>query len=153
MADSPRFLKAEAIVDFPKAEEAVRTFWKENRIFEKSVEMRKGRKSFVWNDGPPTANGKPHNGHDLTRVFTAISARCRCMRGRSAAPQAGGDTHGLPAEVGVEKEPGFHGTADIGASGIEAFVQRCMRSVFRYTQEWGRMTALMATWLALKNAS
>ncbi len=152
MTDSPRFLKAEAIVDFPKAEEAIRAFWKANRIFEKSVELRRGRKSFVWHDGPPTANGKPHNGHVLTRVFKDIFPRYRAMRGFYAPRKAGWDTHGLPVEVEVEKELGIHGKADIEAYGVEPFVKRCMESVFRYTQEWERMTEQMGHWLDLKDA-
>jgi isoleucyl-tRNA synthetase len=152
MTDSPRFLKAEAIVDFPKAEEAVRAFWKDNRIFEKSVESRRGAKSFVWHDGPPTANGKPHNGHVLTRVFKDIFPRYRTMRGFYAPRKAGWDTHGLPVEVEVEKELGIHGKAEIEAYGIEAFIQRCKDSVFRYTQEWERMTEQMGHWLDLRDA-
>ncbi len=150
--DSPRFLKAEAIVDFPKAEEKVRAFWKENRIFEKSVEGRRGSPRFVWHDGPPTANGKPHNGHVLTRVFKDIFPRYRTMRGFYAPRKAGWDTHGLPVEVEVEKELGIHGKADIEAYGIEAFVQRCMESVFRYMQDWERMTEQMGHWLDVRDA-
>ena len=152
MSKAPRFLKADAIVDFPKAEEAIRAFWKENRIFEKSVEGRRGARSFVWHDGPPTANGKPHNGHVLTRVFKDIFPRYRTMRGFYAPRKAGWDTHGLPVEVEVEKELGIHGKADIEAYGVEGFVQRCMESVFRYTQEWERMTEQMGHWLDLRDA-
>src|SRR3990172_8226831 len=86
MSKAPRFLKADAIVDFPKAEEAIRAFWKEKRIFEKSVEGRRGARSFVWHDGPPTANGKPHNGHVLTRVFKDIVPPYRTMRGFRPPP-------------------------------------------------------------------
>ena len=143
MTESPRFAKAEAIVDFPKAEEKVRAFWKDHRIFEKSVEMREGRETFIWGDGPPTANGKPHNGHVLTRVFKDIFPRYRTMRGFYAERKAGWDTHGLPVEVEVEKELGIHGKAAIEAYGVEAFIQRCMDSVFRYTKEWERMTEQM----------
>jgi isoleucyl-tRNA synthetase len=152
MSDELRFLKAEAIVDFPKSEEKIRAFWKERRIFEKSVEMREGEKSFVWYDGPPTANGKPHNGHVLTRVFKDIFPRYRTMRGFHAPRKAGWDTHGLPVEVEVEKELGIHGKADIEAYGVEAFIQKCMDSVFRYTQEWERMTELMGHWVDLGDA-
>jgi isoleucyl-tRNA synthetase len=147
-----RFLKADAIVDFPRLEEEIRSFWKSERIFEKSVEMRRGRKSFVWHDGPPTANGKPHNGHVLTRVFKDIFPRYRTMRGYYALRKAGWDTHGLPVEVEVEKELGIHGKADIEAYGVEAFNQKCMDSVFRYTREWERMTELMGHWVDLSDA-
>ena len=152
MTDSPRFAKAEAIVDFPKAEEKVRAFWKDRRIFEKSVEMREGRETFIWGDGPPTANGKPHNGHVLTRVFKDIFPRYRAMRGFYAERKAGWDTHGLPVEVEVEKELGIHGKAAIEAYGVEAFIQRCMDSVFRYTKEWERMTEQMGHWVDLSDA-
>ena len=152
MTDSPRFAKAEAIVDFPKAEAKVRAFWKDGRIFEKSVEMREGRETFIWGDGPPTANGKPHNGHVLTRVFKDIFPRYRTMRGFYAERKAGWDTHGLPVEVEVEKELGIHGKAAIEAYGVEAFIQRCMDSVFRYTKEWERMTEQMGHWVDLSDA-
>lgn len=152
MEEEPRFAKADAIVDFPKAEARVREFWKSERIFEKSVEMRRGQETFIWDDGPPTANGKPHNGHVLTRVFKDIFPRYRTMRGFHAERKAGWDTHGLPVEVEVEKELGIHGKAEIEAYGVEAFVQRCMDSVFRYTREWERMTEQMGHWLDLSDA-
>ena len=152
MSTKPRFAKSDAIVDFPKGEAKVRTFWKSQRIFEKSVSMRAGQKTFIWDDGPPTANGKPHNGHVLTRVFKDIFPRYRTMRGFHAERKAGWDTHGLPVEVEVEKELGIHGKADIEAYGVEAFVQRCMDSVFRYTKEWERMTEQMGHWLDLSDA-
>ena len=152
MPDKNRFLKAEAIVDFPKVEAVVRDFWKSERIFERSVEMRKGGETFIWDDGPPTANGKPHNGHVLTRVFKDVFPRYRTMRGFYAERKAGWDTHGLPVEVEVEKELSIHGKAEIESYGIEAFVQRCMDSVFRYTKEWERMTELMGHWADLSQA-
>jgi isoleucyl-tRNA synthetase len=152
MAEKDRFPKADAIVDFPKAEARVREFWKSERIFEKSVEMRRGQKRFIWDDGPPTANGKPHNGHVLTRVFKDIFPRYRTMRGFFAERKAGWDTHGLPVEVEVEKELGIHGKADIEQYGVEAFIERCMDSVFRYTKEWERMTEQMGHWVDLSDA-
>ena len=152
MPTKPRFAKADAIVDFPKAEARVRSFWSSERIFEKSVAMREGRETFIWDDGPPTANGKPHNGHVLTRVFKDIFPRYRTMRGFYAERKAGWDTHGLPVEVEVEKELGIHGKAEIEAYGVEAFIQRCMDSVFRYTKEWERMTEQMGHWVDLSDA-
>jgi isoleucyl-tRNA synthetase len=152
MSEEPRFLKADAIVNFPRSEEGIRAFWKRERIFEKSVEIRKGSPRFVWDDGPPTANGKPHNGHVLTRVFKDIFPRYRTMRGFYAPRKAGWDTHGLPVEVEVEKELGIHGKAEIEAYGVEAFIRRCMDSVFVYTQEWERMTEQMGHWLDLSDA-
>ena len=148
----PRFEKAEAIVDFPRSEEKIRAFWKENRIFEKSVSMREGRPTFIWGDGPPTANGKPHNGHVLTRVYKDIYPRYRTMRGYHAERKAGWDTHGLPVEVEVEKELGIHGKAAIERYGVEAFVKRCIESVFRYIKDWERMTEQMGHWVDLSDA-
>ncbi len=152
MTETPRFDKASAIVNFPEAEARVRAFWKDARIFEKSVEMRKGRKTFIWDDGPPTANGRPHNGHVMTRVFKDIFPRYRTMRGFYAERKAGWDTHGLPVEVEVEKELGIHGKADIEAYGVGPFVERCMESVFRYIGDWERMTEQMGHWADLSDA-
>jgi len=152
MTDTPRFKKASAIVDFPKSEAEVLSFWKQADIFDKSVEMRKGAQTFIWDDGPPTANGRPHNGHVMTRVFKDIFPRYRTMRGFYAERKAGWDTHGLPVEVEVEKELGIHGKADIEAYGVEAFVQKCMESVFRYIGDWERMTEQMGHWADLSDA-
>ncbi|HXV62425.1 MAG TPA: isoleucine--tRNA ligase [Vicinamibacteria bacterium] len=152
MTNDPRFLKADAIVDFPASEEAIRAIWKERRIFEKSIEQRQGKEWFVWHDGPPTANGKPHNGHALTRVFKDIFPRYRAMRGYYVPRKAGWDTHGLPVEVEVEKELGIHGKAEIEAYGVEAFIKKCMESVFRYTRDWERMTEQMGHWVDLDEA-
>ena len=146
------FEKAEPIIDFPRNEEKIRSFWKEHRIFETSVSMRKGQPNFIWDDGPPTANGKPHNGHVLTRVFKDIYPRYRTMRGYHVERVAGWDTHGLPVEVEVEKEIGIHGKAAIEQYGEEAFVKRCIESVFRYIQDWERVTEQMGHWVDLSNA-
>jgi isoleucyl-tRNA synthetase len=148
----PKFLQAQPIVDFPAAENAIQTFWKQNRIFEKSMEARRGRPKFVFNEGPPTANGLPHNGHVLTRVFKDIFLRYRTMRGYFVPRKAGWDTHGLPVEVEVEKELGIHGKAAIQEYGLEKFIRRCMDSVFRYTEQWERMTDRVGFWVNLSDA-
>ena len=135
-----RFEKAQAIVDFPEVEASIQEFWHENRIFEKSLENRRGRPTFTFYEGPPTANGLPHNGHVLTRVFKDVFLRDRTMRGHYVPRKAGWDTHGLPVEVEVEKELGIHGKAAIEKHGVKSFILRCMQSVFRYTAEWERMT-------------
>jgi isoleucyl-tRNA synthetase len=147
-----KFLQAQPIVDFPAAENSIQTFWKQNRIFEKSMEARRGRPKFVFNEGPPTANGLPHNGHVLTRVFKDVFLRYRTMRGFFVPRKAGWDTHGLPVEVEVEKELGIHGKAAIQEYGLERFIRRCMESVFRYTEQWERMTDRVGFWVDLSDA-
>ncbi len=148
----PKFVKAEPIVNFPEVEEKILTFWRERQMFQKSLKLREGCPEFVWHDGPPTANGIPHNGHVLTRVWKDLFPRYRTMRGFYAGRKAGWDTHGLPVEVEVEKELGIHGKAEIEAYGVDAFIQRCLDSVFRYTKEWERMTERIGHWVDLSDA-
>lgn len=148
----PKFLKAETLVPFPEVEAQILEFWKKNRIFEKSLELRQGGKPFVFYEGPPTANGLPHNGHVLTRVIKDVFPRYRTMRGYHVPRKAGWDTHGLPVEVEVEKELGIHGKAAIEEYGVEAFVKRCIDSVFRYTNEWERLTERIGFWVDLSEA-
>jgi isoleucyl-tRNA synthetase len=148
----PKFQQAQPIVDFPAVEGSIQSFWKQNRIFEKSMETRRGRPKFVFNEGPPTANGLPHNGHVLTRVFKDVFLRYRTMRGYHVPRKAGWDTHGLPVEVEVEKELGIHGKAAIQQYGLEKFIRRCMDSVFRYTEQWERMTDRVGFWVDLSDA-
>ena len=148
----PRFRQVKAIVDFAASERAVSRFWDENRIFEKSLDGRAGRPPFIFNEGPPTANGLPHNGHVLTRVFKDVFLRYRTMTGRYVPRKAGWDTHGLPVEVEVEKELGIHGKQAIESYGVERFVRKCMDSVFRYTEEWEKMTRRVGFWVDLSDA-
>ncbi len=147
-----KFEKAQAIVNFPEVESSIQEFWRENRIFEKSLENRRGRPAFTFYEGPPTANGLPHNGHVLTRVFKDVFLRYRTMRGHYVPRKAGWDTHGLPVEVEVEKELGIHGKAAIEEYGVKGFILRCMQSVFRYTAEWERMTNRVGFWVDLSDA-
>ncbi|HUP77528.1 MAG TPA: isoleucine--tRNA ligase, partial [Pirellula sp.] len=137
---------------FPKLEEEILAFWKQNRIYEKSLELRKDSPSFVFFEGPPTANGMPHPGHCLTRAIKDLFPRYRTMRGYRCDRKAGWDTHGLPVEVEVCKELGIHSKDEIEAYGIEAFVQRCQQSVWRYMQEWERMTERLGFWIDLSQA-
>ena len=123
-------------VNFPKLEAAITDFWRERKIYEKSLAQRKGAKSFVFFEGPPTANGMPHPGHCLTRAIKDLFPRYRTMRGEYCERKAGWDTHGLPVEVEVCKEMGIHSKEEIEAYGIEPFIQRCQQSVWRYMQEW-----------------
>ena len=148
----PKFRKAQPIVDFPRVEESIREFWKEHAIFEKSLIHREGRPKFIFYEGPPTANGLPHNGHVLTRVIKDIFLRYRTMRGFYVPRKAGWDTHGLPVEVEVEKELGIHGKAAIEEYGVEKFILRCMQSVFRYTEQWEKMTSRVGFWMDLEDA-
>jgi isoleucyl-tRNA synthetase len=146
------FDKVPAELDFPKEEKEILRFWKERRIFEKSLELRKNGKPFVFYEGPPTANGLPHNGHVLTRVMKDIFPRYKTMRGYHVGRKAGWDTHGLPVEVEVEKELRIHGKAAIEAYGVEPFIARCIDSVFRYTKEWETLTERIGFWVDLGDA-
>src|SRR5579862_2710857 len=139
-------------LDFPTEERAILALWKEKRIFEKSLEAGDADKRFVFYEGPPTANGLPHNGHVLTRVIKDIFPRYRTMRGWRVPRKAGWDTHGLPVEVEVEKELRIHGRAAIEQYGVEPFVRRCIESVFRYTREWEALTDRVAFWADLRDA-
>jgi isoleucyl-tRNA synthetase len=139
-------------MDFPREEKAVLQLWRERRIFEKSLEQSKGRPAFVFYEGPPTANGLPHNGHVLTRVIKDLFPRYKTMRGFYVGRKAGWDTHGLPVEVEVEKELRIHGKAAIEAYGVEPFIAKCIDSVFRYTKEWEELTERIGFWVDLGDA-
>jgi isoleucyl-tRNA synthetase len=146
------FRKVSTELDFPSAESRILRFWNENRIFAKSLQARRGNPTFVFYEGPPTANGLPHNGHVLTRAIKDLFPRYKTMRGFSVPRKAGWDTHGLPVEVEVEKELRIHGKADIERHGVAPFVIRCVDSVFRYTAEWERLTERIGFWVDLKEA-
>ncbi len=149
---APRFEKTAPIADFPALEARIRRFWREQRIFERSLEQRRGAPRFVFYEGPPTANGIPHNGHVLTRVIKDVFPRYKTMRGYEVPRKAGWDTHGLPVEVEVEKELRISGKQAIERFGVEPFVRRCLESVFRYTAEWESLTQQLAFWVDLDNA-
>lgn len=149
---SSRFDKVRTELDFPRDEKEILAFWKEQRIFDKSLEQTKEGTPFVFYEGPPTANGLPHNGHVLTRVIKDLFPRYKTMRGFHVARKAGWDTHGLPVEVEVEKELRIHGKAAIDAYGVEPFVRKCIDSVFRYTKEWEELTERVAFWVDQPNA-
>jgi isoleucyl-tRNA synthetase len=148
----PLFAKVPSELDFPKEERAILRFWKERKIFEKTLERPGAKGNFVFYEGPPTANGLPHNGHVLTRVIKDIFPRYRTMRGWRVPRKAGWDTHGLPVEVEVEKELRLHGRAAIEQYGVEPFVRKCIESVFRYTREWEGLTDRVAFWVDLQDA-
>ncbi|WP_224368269.1 isoleucine--tRNA ligase [Hyalangium versicolor] len=139
-------------IDFPADERRILAFWKERKVFEQTLQGRDSAPVFVFYEGPPTANGLPHNGHVLTRVIKDLFPRYKTMRGFRVPRKAGWDTHGLPVEVEVEKELRIHGKAEIERYGVEPFTQRCIQSVFRYTNEWERLTERIGFWVDLKDA-
>ncbi len=139
-------------IDFPADEKKVLAFWKEQRIFQKSLAQGEGKPTFVFYEGPPTANGTPHNGHVLTRVIKDLFPRYKTMRGYRVPRKGGWDTHGLPVEVEVEKELGIHGKEAIEAYGVEAFTRKCITSVFRYTDAWEQLTERIGFWVDLPDA-
>ena len=146
------FRPARSVAEIAAVEDETRAFWQERDVFGKSVARRAGGEPWVWHDGPPTANGRPHNGHVLTRVFKDVFPRFHTMRGRYAERIAGWDTHGLPVEVEVEKELGIHGRAGIEEYGVGPFVEKCMASVFRYIRDWEEMTSRIGHWVDLDHA-
>ncbi len=139
-------------VKFPDLESRILRLWKERRIYEKSLERRRGAERFVFYEGPPTANGLPHPGHCLTRAIKDLFPRYRTMRGFLCERKAGWDTHGLPVEVEVCKELGIHSKEEIEAYGVEPFIHKCIESVFRYMQQWERMTERIGFWVNLEEA-
>ena len=144
-------------LDFPRDEGAVLSFWKERGIFKKTLRAEtratgESKGTFVFYEGPPTANGMPHNGHVLTRAVKDVFPRYKTMRGYDVPRKAGWDTHGLPVEVEVEKELRIHGKADIEKYGVEPFISRCIASVFRYTEAWESLTDKIGFWVDLPEA-
>lgn len=138
--------------DFPKAEAEILRFWDEAAIYEKSLKQREGCRSFVFYEGPPTANGLPHPGHCLTRIIKDVFPRYKTMTGHYCHRKAGWDTHGLPVEAEVCKGLGIHTKQDIEAYGIEKFIHLCQQSVFRYTKEWEDLTRRLGFWINLEEA-
>jgi len=139
-------------VKFPVQEESILKFWKEHDIYKKSLAQRQGATPFVFFEGPPTANGLPHPGHCLTRAIKDLFPRYRTMRGYWCNRKAGWDTHGLPVEVEVCKELGIHSKEEIESFGVEPFIAKCQQSVWRYMQEWERVTERLGFWIDLSEA-
>ncbi len=138
--------KVSSNFDFVAREKAVLDFWKENQIFEKSIEERKGCPTYTFYDGPPTANGKPHIGHVLTRVIKDMIPRYRTMKGYMVPRKAGWDTHGLPVELEIEKELGINGKEQIESYGLEPFIGRCKESVWKYKGMWEDFSGTVGFW-------
>ena len=139
-------------VRFPLVEEEILKFWRDRGIYDKSLSRRADAPPFVFYEGPPTANGMPHPGHCLTRAMKDLFPRYRTMQGFRCERKAGWDTHGLPVEVEVCKELGIHSKEEIEAFGIEPFIHRCQQSVWRYMQEWERLTERIGFWIHLDDA-
>ena len=146
------FKPVESSVSFPKLEESISQLWKLGGIYEKTLAARAKGPSFVFYEGPPTANGLPHPGHCLTRSIKDLFPRYKTMRGYLCERKAGWDTHGLPVEVEVCKELGIHSKEEIEAFGVEPFIQKCVESVFRYTQQWEQLTERLGFWIHLDEA-
>ncbi|WP_369200859.1 isoleucine--tRNA ligase [Streptomyces sp. PU-14G] len=141
-----------AQVDLPALERAVLDFWRESKVFARSLEMSEGRPEWVFYEGPPTANGMPGAHHIEARVFKDVFPRFRTMRGYHVARKAGWDCHGLPVELAVEKELGFNGKQDIENFGIAAFNAKCRESVTRHTDAFAELTTRMGYWVDLDDA-
>ena len=138
--------KVSTNLNFVDREKNVEKFWKENSIFEKSMEHRKEGPTYTFYDGPPTANGKPHIGHVLTRVIKDMIPRYRTMKGYYVPRKAGWDTHGLPVELEVEKQLGLDGKEQIEEYGLDPFIQKCKESVWKYKGMWEDFSGTVGFW-------
>ena len=146
------YKKVDSKLDFVGNEEKILKFWQENNIVDKALNLNKDSgKNFVLHDGPPTANGKPHIGHVLTRAMKDVIPRYKSMKGYYIFRKAGWDTHGLPVEVEVEKELGLNGKKDIENYGIDKFIELCKSSVWKYKSMWEDLTNKIAYWVDMKN--
>lgn len=143
--------KVSTKLDFTSREEKVLKFWKENEIFEKSIEEKKDLPTYTFYDGPPTANGKPHIGHVLTRVIKDMIPRYQTMKGHKIIRKAGWDTHGLPVELEIEKELGIDGKEQIEAYGLDPFIRKCKESVWKYKGMWEEFSNKVGFWADMDN--
>ncbi|MBX2812863.1 MAG: isoleucine--tRNA ligase [Myxococcales bacterium] len=142
----------QAVPNFPKLEREILDLWRSREVFRRSLEDTEGKPEFVFYEGPPTANGLPHNGHVLTRVVKDLFPRYKTMRGYHVERRAGWDTHGLPVEVEVEKELRISGRSGILSYGVDRFARKCIESIFRYTAEWEHLTERVGYWVDLSQA-
>ena len=140
------YKKVPTDLKFVEREREVEKFWRENHIFEKSIEDRKDAPTYMFYDGPPTANGKPHIGHALTRVIKDMIPRYRTMKGYKVPRKAGWDTHGLPVEIEVEKELGINGKEQIEGYGVAPFIEKCKESVWKYKGMWEEFSDVIGFW-------
>ncbi|MEG0151893.1 MAG: isoleucine--tRNA ligase [Cellulosilyticaceae bacterium] len=145
------YKKVDTNLNFVDRELEVLKFWKENNIFEQSIDQRTDGPTFTFYDGPPTANGKPHIGHILTRVIKDLIPRYKAMKGYHVLRKAGWDTHGLPVELEVEKVLGISGKPQIEEYGVEKFITQCKESVWKYQSEWEKMSDRVGYWVDMEN--
>src|SRR3989304_10074781 len=162
-----KFEKVEPKPDFPKIDEGIISFWRENKVFEETQRRDSRlrgndprttskcgagkRKDFVFYEGPPTANGKPGVHHVISRVFKDIIPRFKTMQGYHVDRKGGWDTHGLPVELEVEKNLGISGKPEIEKYGVEKFNKKCRESVFKYVKEWEDLTEKIGFWVDTKD--
>ena len=145
------YKKVELPKGFPGMEREVLNFWKEKDIIDKNFKLNENGEYFTFYDGPPTANGKPHVGHILTRVMKDIIPRYKVMKGYKVIRKAGWDTQGLPVELEIEKKLGISGKAQIEEYGVEKFIKDCKSSVFNYVSQWEKMTNQIGYWVDMEN--
>ena len=143
--------KVDTNMNFADREKQVEKFWRENDIFKKSMENRKEGETYTFYDGPPTANGKPHIGHVLTRVIKDMIPRYQTMKGKYVPRKAGWDTHGLPVELEVEKLLGLNGKEQIEEYGMEPFIDKCKESVWKYKGMWEDFSGTVGFWVDMDN--
>ena len=143
--------KVSTNLNFVEREKATRAFWEQNNIFEKSIADKEGCENYTFFDGPPTANGKPHIGHVLTRVIKDMVPRYQTMKGKRVLRKAGWDTHGLPVELEVEKKLGIDGKDQIEAYGLEPFIGHCKESVWKYKEMWEDFSGTVGFWADMEN--
>ena len=144
-----KYKKVDSSLNFVDREKQVLQFWKDNKIFEQTT--AKGEGSFTFYDGPPTANGKPHIGHVLTRSIKDLIPRYQVMKGKKVLRKAGWDTHGLPVELEVEKLLGINGKKQIEEYGIKPFVEKCKESVWKYESEWEKLSERVGYWVDMQH--
>jgi isoleucyl-tRNA synthetase len=146
------YQKVPTDMNFAAREKETAAFWKDNDVVQKNLHHRDGaEESFTFFDGPPTANGKPHIGHVLTRSIKDLIPRYQTMKGKRVLRKAGWDTHGLPVELEVEKQLGLDGKPQIEAYGIEPFIAACKKSVWKYLHEWEDMSERVAFWVDMEH--
>lgn len=145
------YKKVPTDLKFVEREGEVENFWKKEKIFEKSIEDKKNDKTYMFYDGPPTANGKPHIGHVLTRVIKDMIPRYRTMKGYKVPRKAGWDTHGLPVELEVERQLGLDGKEQIEAYGLSPFIAKCKESVWKYKGMWEDFSGVVGFWADMDN--
>ncbi len=145
------YRKVDTSLNFVEREKEIVNYWNEKKVFEKSMQATEGNEEFSFYDGPPTANGKPHIGHILTRVMKDIVPRYKTMKGKHVLRKAGWDTHGLPLVLEVEKKLGLKSKTGIEGYGIEPFIKKCKESVWQYTTEWKQMSDRVGYWCDMDN--